>query len=54
MAVCQLYMGKLKESLTTLETLVHSNPDKFVQVRIARIHANTHTHILPQPIDFYR
>ena len=31
MAVCYLYMGKLHEALSTLENLVHGNPQLHLQ-----------------------
>merc|ERR1711912_210572 len=31
MAVCSLYMGKLKEALATLERLIHTDPSRFLQ-----------------------
>ena len=31
MAVCSLYMGRLKEALSTLENLVHSDPTRYLQ-----------------------
>lgn len=30
MAVCALYMGKLKEAIDTLETLVTTDPQKYL------------------------
>ena len=34
MAVTSLYTGKLKEALTTLEQLIHSNPAQYLQESI--------------------
>ena len=31
MAVCWLYMGRLKEALSTLENLIHTDPARFLQ-----------------------
>lgn len=31
MAVCSLYTGKLKEAVATLEKLVHTRPNQFLQ-----------------------
>ena len=31
MAVCSLYMGRLKDALSTLESLVHEDPGRYLQ-----------------------